>query len=77
MLTMYFQNSAGNKRVIGTGETENDCMKIMCDFLKDHNFESYYTRVWVSSEDSHFKMYDVGSHTEFFLCYNPNGWKDI
>lgn len=77
MLTMYFQNSAGNKRVIGTGETENDCVKIMCDFLKDHNFTSYYTRTWISSENPCFKKYDVGSHTEFFLCYNPNGWKDI
>ena len=77
MLTMYFQNSAGNKRVIGTGETENDCIEIMYDFLRDHNFKSYYTRVWVSSENPCFKKYDVGSHTEFFLCYNPNGWKDI
>lgn len=75
-MIMYFQNSRGDKREIGRG-TESECIQIMQDFLDDHNFKSYYTRVWISPENPCFKKYDVGSHTEFFLCYNPNGWREV
>ena len=33
-------------------------------FLDDHNFKSYYTRVW---EENGRLIFDVGSHTEFFI----------
>ena len=33
-------------------------------FLDAHNFKSYYTRVW---EENGRLIFDVGSHTEFFL----------
>ena len=33
-------------------------------FLDDHNFKSYYTRVW---EENGRLVFDVGSHTEFFI----------
>ena len=34
-------------------------------FLDDHNYKSYYTRMW---NDEHGNTwYDVGSYTEFFV----------
>ena len=73
-MIMYFQNSRGVRREIGRG-TESECLQIMQDFLDDHNFKSYYTRVWMV--DPHTKQYDVGSHTEFFYCVNPDGWDSL
>ena len=75
MLTLYFKNSYGIRREIGSGETEKDIYKIINQFLKERNFKSYYTRSWVSRDNEKEKVYDVGSHTEFFICFNPEGWK--
>ena len=58
-----FQNSKGQEREIGIAETNEDIFKIINKFLDDHNFKSYYTRVW---EENGRLCYDVGSHTEFF-----------
>lgn len=65
-MRVEFKNSYGVRRVIGECETEKEAFKIIYDFLKDHNYKSYYTRtreiedrIWV----------DVGSHTEFFYIY--------
>ena len=74
-LTLYFKNSAGVRREIGKGATEEDIFKIINQFLEDHSFTSYYTRTWISSSNPNEKVYDVGSHTEFFICNNPNGWE--
>ena len=75
-LILYFKNSSGIRREIGRGETEQDIFKIIHQFLENHNFKSYYTRTWISSTDINEKVYDVGSHTEFFICYNPDGWSE-
>ena len=73
-MILYFKNSRGIRREIGQSETEQEIFKIIHDFLKEHNFTSYYTRYWTSSENTNERVYDVGSHTEFFICYNPDGW---
>ena len=44
--------------------TPEQAWKIMKKFMDDHNFTSYYTRVWFADG---YTWYDVGSHTEFFL----------
>ena len=46
------------------------------EFLEEHNFTSYYTRFWINPKNPLEKIYDVGSHTEFFICYNPGGWDE-
>ena len=61
---IYFINSRGEYRLLAENVTESEARKVRTKFLDDHKFTSYYTRSWNTSEG---KMYDVGSHTEFFL----------
>ena len=73
-MILYFENSLGQRREIGHGKSEQEIFQIINKFLEEHNFTSYYTRFWINSKNPLEKIYDVGSHTEFFICYNPNGW---
>ena len=73
-LILYFKNSAGVRREIGRGAAEKDIFKIIHQFLEEHNFKSYYTRTWINENDNKEKVYDVGSHSEFFIAYNEKGW---
>lgn len=73
-LVLYFENRFGERRIIGKASDEKDTSKLINDFLNNHNYKSYYTRTWVSENNPKEKIYDVGSHSEFFICYNPKGW---
>ena len=73
-MKVYFENSKGKRRVIGENvNTEQEVMKIIQDFLNEHNYKSYYTRTW--HEDG-WTWFDVGSHTEFFLCDGEVGFSE-
>ena len=50
------------KSIAGAGDVIND-------FLKQHNYKSYYTRRWYDEEEG-CVWFDVGSHTEFFKLYD-------
>jgi hypothetical protein len=63
-LKLIFQNSRGEERVIAEPTNREEISKEIDKFLDDHNFKSYYTRVW---EENGRLIYDVGSHTEFFV----------
>lgn len=73
-LVLYFENSREERRIIGRATDENGIYKLINDFLDDHNYKSYYTRTWVNENDNKEKIYDVGSHSEFFIVYNEKGW---
>ncbi len=75
-MILYFQNSFGVRREIGRPGTAEDIHKIINDFLEDHKYKSYYTRSWVNETKPEEKFYDVGSHSEFFICYKPGGWNN-
>ena len=75
-LTIYFENSYNQRRIIGYAAAENEVYKIIKEFLDNHNYKSYYTRTWLNENDNKEKIYDVGSHSEFFICYNPGGWNE-
>lgn len=68
---MYFL-SKGEKRKIATVETVDDVYKVIQQFIDDanekwgNNFQWYYTRV-MYDKDTNETIYDVGSHTEFFV----------
>lgn len=62
-LTLYFKNIDGKKRIIAHPTSVKDTMAEIKKFIDDHNFKSFYTRVW--PEDGMLK-FDVGSHCEFF-----------
>ena len=63
-MNVYFRDSKHNKRIIGTANSKEDVYEIITEFLKEHNYKSYYTRVWYDDE---YTWFDVGSWTEYFL----------
>lgn len=64
-MTLYFENSQGARRVIGNPNNQEELFKMIHNFLDEHNYKSYYTRTW--TRDNGETVYDVGSHTEFFI----------
>ena len=64
-MKLYFQNSQGKERVIAEVATEKEAYNESHKFLDEHNYKSYYTRTWMRNK--YDKVYDVGSHTEFFI----------
>lgn len=60
----YFERANGERVLLGSNISEQEAMKIMAKFLEDHNFKSYYTRIWRVGNEVY---YDVGSHSEKFL----------
>lgn len=64
-MNLYFKDSYGNKRLIAPNlQLEKEIWVHIQKFLDDHNYKSYYTRMWYNDG---YTWYDVGSHTEFFL----------
>ena len=68
-MKLYFQNSRGVERLIAEPSNREEVVKEINKFLDDHNYKSYYTRVW---EDDGRLVFDVGSHTEFFILEGMN-----
>lgn len=65
-MTLYFENSFGKRRRISQVYYMQEVNNIISDFLEDHNYKSYYTRMWYE-EDKKELWFDVGSHSEFFV----------
>lgn len=63
-MKLYFENSYGERRIIAEPKTEQEAMKEIHKFCDDRNFKIYYVRNWRNNQGE--KVYDVGSHTEFF-----------
>ena len=57
-------------RIIGDAETVKECHQIIMKFLDDHDYKSYYQRMWI--EDGKVVV-DVGSRSEFFLISRSDG----
>lgn len=68
-MKLYFQNSRGVERLIAEASNREEVVKEINKFLYDHNYKSYYTRVW--EEDGRL-MIDVGSWSEFFYLEGMN-----
>lgn len=66
---LYFINSRGDYRLLVQDICKNEAFTYINKFLEEHNYKSYYTRTWKTSEGV---MFDVGSHTEFFLWGGKN-----
>ena len=60
---VFFENSYGDKRLIGQSKDKEDAFRIIDNFLKDHNYKCYYKRTWQKDE---YMIVDVGSWSEFF-----------
>ena len=78
-MKLYFRNSYGHMRELcqiddtrTSKQVTSEIMREIRQFCKERKFHIYYTRIWdVPSENR--TMFDVGSHTEFFVtepaCY--------
>lgn len=64
-MKLYFENSRGKRRLIAEPKMEDDVTKIINEFCEERNFKIHYIRTWIDGEG--LRVYDVGSHTEFFL----------
>lgn len=64
-MTLYFQNSNGQRHIIGHPENRAEAYRIIREFLNDHRYKSYYMREW--TDENGETWVDVGSHTEFFI----------
>ena len=64
-LTLYFENSWGQRRPLATHLTEKQVMELIYEFCEARNFKIYYVRHWTKDGET---WYDVGSHSEFFIA---------
>ena len=63
VMKLIFQNSQGIERIIAFPNSEKEAVKEIYKFCEDRKFKIYYVRSWM---ENNRKVYDVGSHTEFF-----------
>lgn len=66
MKNLYFLSSYGEKRLVRENIDPETAIGYINEYIAtlNPNFKVYYVRTWESEEGT---MYDVGSHTEFFL----------
>ena len=65
-----FGTRLGKSRIIGDAETIKECHQIIMKFLDDHNYKSYYQRMWIENNKV---MIDGGSWSEFFWISHSDG----
>ena len=65
-MKLYFQNSNGNEKLIAEVHSENEAYQKIKEFCEERDFKIYYVRTWMKNNCE--KVYDVGSHSEFFIC---------
>ena len=61
---LYFITSRGEYRLLYENVREADVCMLIQRFLFEHHYDCPYIRFWGTNDGM---MYDVGSHTEFFL----------
>lgn len=65
-MRLYFQNSMSKRKFISQVYFMKEITAIISDVLEEHNFKSYYTRIWYEKDKKEL-WFDVGSHSEFFI----------
>ena len=64
MKNLYFKRSNHHYLLIKENVKEEEAFKLVSDFLKRHNYTSYYMRTWGQDGKT---IFDVGSWSEFFV----------
>lgn len=64
-MKLYFENSRGERRLIGEPVDDDAAWKMIYTFCHERNFRIPYVRTW-TVESTGEVCYDVSSHTEFF-----------
>lgn len=74
-MKLYF-SKCGERRLIREVETGREASREITQFLKDHHFTSYYTRIWRDESNEDELVFDVGSYTEFFILKKEEKWPE-
>lgn len=69
-MKLYFENSYGERRLIGEPDTSEASWQIIHNFCEERNFKIPYVRSWVTPDGETY--YGVGSHTEYFVEVNDD-----
>lgn len=72
-MILYFLDSYGNKRLVKTDVIPETATKEIEAYTHslNPNYKIYYYRSWYSENDGGI-LYDIGSHSEFFLLVDEN-----
>lgn len=67
VFNLYFQDACGDERLVKADLREDEVCSTITEYVHtlNPNYKIYYTRFWLS--DAGDTIYDVGSHTEFFI----------
>lgn len=68
-LKLYFENCYGDMKLISAAASPETAGQLIhkCISAINPNYKIYYTRYWNTDDNGKFhRIYDVGSHTEFF-----------
>ena len=65
-MNLYFLDSRDNKRLVKENVESENAMSYITQFINNLNptYKIHYYRTWETKDGT---MYDVGSHSEFFL----------
>lgn len=69
---LYFEHRDGSLTLLAEDIYQTDIWAHIKEFCDDYNFHIDYVRYW-NTEDHMTTVYDVGSHTEFFLAKKRSG----
>lgn len=69
-MIVYFLNRFGERKEIGRVSSMKQANRTIYQFLKEHDYHSYYSRFW---EENGETWIDVGSHSEFFIITKEEG----
>lgn len=68
MFNVYFENRFDERIFIGEAKSEEEIYQLIKSDISvraQPSFQWYYTRSWTRDGE---KIYDVGSHTEFYIA---------
>ena len=68
MFNVYFENRFDERIFIGEAKNEEEIYQLIKSDISvraQPSFQWYYTRSWTRDGE---KIYDVGSHTEFYIA---------
>lgn len=68
-MKLYFVGGWDKERFLQEVDSIHGAQKVMGDFMRERNFKSYYTRMYMCGERLRF---DVGSWYEFFELEGPD-----
>lgn len=69
-MELYFKNNRGEERKLADVKDSREAMTEINKFCDERKFKIYYVRGWIEKNGD--TVYDVGSHTEFFILRGGN-----